>query len=187
MKKYRCLKSNTLTENGYSLVPIREQDIQFIRKWRNDQIDILRQEKKLTKDQQVLYFDTVIKPSFVQKHPRLILFSLLLNDLCIGYGGLVHIDWIAKRAEVSFLNNTERSKKSLEYNNDFSNFLDFILKIGFDYLNLNKLYTEAYDIRPQTIKILERKGFELEGRLRQHVSIKGKYVDSLIHGVLKRK
>ena len=53
----------------------------------------LRQEVKLTKKMQELYFDEVITPSFDNKYLNQILFSVLENQKCIGYGGLVHIDW----------------------------------------------------------------------------------------------
>jgi hypothetical protein len=32
-----------------------------------------------------------------------LLFSFLKNGECIGYGGLVHINWIDQNAEISFM------------------------------------------------------------------------------------
>jgi len=39
--KFRCLTKQIFTNDNYLLVPIREIDIQNIRKWRNDQLDVL--------------------------------------------------------------------------------------------------------------------------------------------------
>jgi hypothetical protein len=71
--------------SNFELVSIREADIQKIRNWRNQQKIILRQNKNITKKDQEIYFNTIIKPSFKQKNPEMVLFSLLLKGKCIGY------------------------------------------------------------------------------------------------------
>ncbi len=38
----------------------------------------------------------------------------------IGYGGLVHISWEDKRAEMSFLDQTSRAEDNLIYKNDLN-------------------------------------------------------------------
>ena len=76
-------------------------------KWRNDQIYHLRQEKLLTKDDQNQYFNLIIKNLFSEHFPKQILFSYIKNNICIGYGGLVHINWKDKNAEISFIMNTD--------------------------------------------------------------------------------
>ena len=59
--KYEKILSKTKLQHGkYTLIPIRKQDIQKIRKWRNDQMDILRQNKILTKLEQEDYFKKII-------------------------------------------------------------------------------------------------------------------------------
>ena len=70
----------------------------------------LRQTKKLTKKDQDLYFKDTIYKQFSQDKPEQILFSFLENDICIGYGGLVHINWKNKTAEISFLIDTNKEK-----------------------------------------------------------------------------
>jgi hypothetical protein len=47
---------------------------------------------------------------FEQQQPSQLLFSFLENDKCIGYGGLVHINWIDSNAEISFIMNTQLEK-----------------------------------------------------------------------------
>ena len=50
--------------SNFELVSIREVNIQKIRNWRNQQKIILRQNKNITKKDQEIYFNTIIKPSF---------------------------------------------------------------------------------------------------------------------------
>ena len=183
-KKYSFLASNKFCLDEYCLVPFMEQEMELIRKWRNEQIDYLRQNKPLTKDEQSKYYHQVIKKSFYEKKPEMILFSFILKNNCIGYGGFVHIDWNSKKAELSFILNTNRTKEPRIYKKEFSIFLKIILNIGFKQILFNKIFTETFDIRPDTILILEKTGFVLENKLLSKNYINDSYVDSLFHRVL---
>jgi len=186
-KKYACLENEIYQFENYSLIRIREEDIELIRKWRNGQIEILRQKEKISKKQQIQYYKLIIKKNFKKKNPDLILFSYILNKKCIGYGGLTNIDWDSKKAELSFLVNDHRYFDTKIYRKDFSSFLNIILKLVFEELKFNRLFTETYSIRSKHLKILEKAGFQFEGKLKQHVNINDKYVDSIIHGYLKQE
>ena len=183
-RKYSFLPGKKYCLNKYSLVPLRERDVESIRKWRNEQIDILRQNKPLTKDEQSKYYHQVIKKSFYEKKPKIILFSFLIKNACIGYGGFVHIDWNSKEAELSFTLDTNRTKEPRIYKKEFSIFLKIILNIGFKQILFNKIFTETFDIRPDTVLVLEKAGFVLEDRLLSKNYINGSYVDSLFHRML---
>ena len=103
MYNYICLKNNNFVRGNYSIVPIRFEDMFEIMKWRNDQLFHLRQSKLLTVSDQKLYFKNVISQLFGQKKPNQVLFSYLENGVCIGYGGLVNLNWQDKNAEISFI------------------------------------------------------------------------------------
>lgn len=178
---YRCLSKQTFSMLDYELVPIREKDIIPIMHWRNAQMNILRQSRPITTEEQLSYYEHHIRPCFTTPRPQMVLFSYLLNRRCIGYGGFVHIDWGNRRAEVSFLLDPARTTDEDTYARDFSLFLQLIKKIAFHELKFQKLVTETYDCRPLHIYILEHAGFTLEGRLKKHVMIDGKPVDSLMH------
>jgi RimJ/RimL family protein N-acetyltransferase len=182
---FTCLKKNVQQTGDYKIVPLQEQDIFQIKDWRNEQIEILRQNKVLTDTDQNNYFKNIVNPSFTEKYPDIILFSFLLNELCIGYGGLTNISWLDKRAELSFLLNTKRIDDKNLYEQEFSTFISLIKKVAFDDLGFNRIFTETFDIRSHHISILEKNGFALEGRMKQHTLIKGQFTDSLIHGFLK--
>ncbi len=176
-----CLKENSSKYENYALVPIRMQDADLIRKWRNEQIEFLRQEKTISNEEQKSYFKKVIKHSFDQTEPELILFSFLEKSKLIGYGGFVNIDWENKISEISFLIETKRSKNELVYEKDFSIFLSFLKKIACNELKFNGLFAETYNIRPNHIRILEKNRFKKSKRKNNVKIIEGKLVDVLFH------
>ncbi|NLU94400.1 GNAT family N-acetyltransferase [Chitinophaga sp. Ak27] len=182
---YACLTKQVYNFDDYTILPLRLIDKQDIMNWRNAQMDVLRQNRVLTIEDQSKYFTNVIAPLFTQEFPQQILFSFLYKNVCIGYGGLVHITWADKRGEISFLLDNNRLSDNEQYRKEFSIFLDFMKKVAFDDLKFNRLFTETYDIRPFHIGVLENNGFLLEGRMKQHIFMNGNFCDSLIHGFLK--
>lgn len=148
-------------------------------KWRNEQIFHLRQESELTRENQDSYFDTVVSGLFEHKQPDQILFSYLFKNICIGYGGLVHIDWINKNSEISILFQT--SIKSPESHQYWKAYLSMLESVAFIQLKLHKIYSYAFDLRPEIYPILESNGFNKDAHLREHVKINNEYVDVIIH------
>lgn len=146
-------------------------------------MDILRQTTPLTDDDQKHYFETVIYPSFQQTQPKQILFSFLYQGNCIGYGGLVHIHWQDRNAEISFLLETSRNSNILLFQKEWAVYLELLQSIAFEQLKFEKIYTYAYDIRPYLIETLEKMGFVQEARLKRHVFINDKATDVLIHAL----
>ncbi|WP_164985186.1 GNAT family N-acetyltransferase [Ammoniphilus sp. CFH 90114] len=183
--RYRCLSQQQFSIEPYTVVPIREEDILLIKEWRNEQMEVLRQNAKLTDEGQKRYYVEAIKPSFDHENPRLILFSYLRDNQCIGYGGLTNVDWAAKRAEISFLLDTARTHAVEQYQVDFAVFLELMKQVAFRDIGLNRLFTETFDIRPHHLAVIEKAGFCLEGRMKQHAWADSRLVDSLIHGYLK--
>ena len=185
--EYSILKSKKHLSKNLELVVIRKEDIQKIRKWRNEQREVLRQDKILTKKEQEDYFNKIIMTTFEKKNPEMILFSFLSNNKCIGYGGLVHINWKARRGEISFLTDTKRIKLDSNLEKDFRNFLKIILDIGFNELKLNKITSETFEFRKNIINVLEEKGFKKEGILKNHIKTNEKYHNSILHCIFKEK
>ena len=168
--KYRVLKNQNIFSNGdFSLVPLRYEDRYNIMKWRNEQIYHLRQNKKLTKKEQDSYFKNVISKLFFDSKPEQLLFSFLDKGKLISYGGLVHISWTNKRAEISFVIKTELEKKY--FKSLWSIFINLIEKIAFKKLKLNKIFVYAFDLRPHLYPILKKNGFNFESRLNQHIKV----------------
>ena len=179
------MSSQTVSLKGHSIVPIRDQDRYVIMQWRNEQIYHLRQSKLLDKESQDIYFDTVICNLFEVDRPSQILFSYLENGVCIGYGGLVHINWIDMNAELSFIMSTSLEKE--RFQEIWSYFLKLIEKVAFEMLSFFKIYTYAFDVRPQLYRALESAGFTLDARLKGHCYFGGRYIDVVIHSKFNNK
>lgn len=176
---YSILNKQIFTSKNFSIVPIRFVDRFEIMKWRNEQIYHLRQNEILTEEIQEKYFKEIIASLFESKYPKQILFSFLENEICIGYGGLVHVNWIDKNAEISFIMNTRLENDFFDRN--WSIFLGLIQEVAFNQLNLYKIFTFAFDVRPQLYSILEKNGFKKEALLQNHCLFKNKFRDVIIH------
>lgn len=184
MKSYSCLEKQIFELNNFKIIPLRYEDRFDILKWRNDQIYHLRQSKALTVDDQENYFNIVVDTLFDQEHPNQILFSYLENDICIGYGGLVHINWIDKNAEISFIMDTAVEKDNFHAN--WITYLSLIEKVAFEDLKFHKIFTYAFDLRPHLYFALQEASFIEETRLKEHCFFDGKYIDVVIHSKINR-
>lgn len=183
MATYKVLNRQVYSSGNYSIVPIRTEDKYAIMKWRNEQIYHLRQNRPLTEADQDAYFENVVAKLFDQEYPNQILFSYLEEGKCIGYGGLVHINWIDKNAEISFIMDTALENDYFSFH--WKTYLALIEKVGFEELQLHKIFTYAFDLRPKLYKILENSGYEREARLKEHSFFEGKYIDVIIHSKTK--
>jgi RimJ/RimL family protein N-acetyltransferase len=185
MKSYNSLEEQVFELDNFKLVPLRFEDRLDILKWRNDQIYHLRQNKPLTIEDQENYFNNVVEKLFDQEHPNQILFSLLENDICIGYGGLVHINWIDKNAEISFIMDTTLENSDFHIN--WVKYLTLIEKVAFEDLKIHKIFTYAFDLRPHLYLALEDVNFIEEARLKEHFFFDGKYRDVVIHSKINNR
>lgn len=176
---YRCLEKQITNFNDYSLIPIRFSDRFEIMKWRNEQMYHLRQAKLLSVEDQDYYFNNVISKLFEKEKPNQILFSLLHKGKCIGYGGLVHVNWIDKNAEISFIMDTNLEKKY--FDQIWDAFLILIFEVAFEDLKLHKINTYAFDLRPHIYPIFERNGFDKEAILKEHCLFNNNFIDVIIH------
>jgi len=182
MSKYKALRNQTFFLGEYLLVPIRMEDRHAIMQWRNEQLYHLRQNEPLTREAQDLYFKEVVAKLFGQDEPQQILFSYLQDGKCIGYGGLVHINWLDRNAEISFIMDTALEKKDFEFH--WTTYLTLIEQVAFEELSLHKIFTYAFDLRPRLYSPLSKRDFIKEAQLKEHAHFEGNYVDVLIHAKL---
>lgn len=184
MNYYKILNKQVFKKGNFSLVPIRIEDRYSIMKWRNEQIYHLRQNKPLSTEDQDNYFNNVVSKLFAHERPEQLLFSYLENGICIGYGGLVHVNWIDKNAEVSFIIDTKLEKEFFEKH--WHTYLKLIEEVAFEELILHKIYTYAFDLRPHLYPILEKNDFIQEANLKEHVFFENKFLDVKIHSKINR-
>jgi RimJ/RimL family protein N-acetyltransferase len=173
-----------LANDDVTLRAVDPSDIEAIRHWRNAQMDVLRQTAPITADQQTRYFATEVWPEKCKLKPAQIVLAIEYNDALVGYGGVVHISWPNRRAEVSFLLMPAFENDAATRASIFGKFLSLIKELAFEDLQLHRLFTETYAQRAQHIATLEAAGFLLEGCMREHALIDGVHSDALIHGCL---
>ena len=178
-QKYKVLDQNTIEKGNYSIVPVRFKDRIEIMNWRNDQMFHLRQEIKLTRETQDFYFKKTVLELFLSETPSQLLFSYLKEGKLIGYGGLVHINWFDRNAEVSFI--MEPSLETNEFETHWSTYLSLLKKIAFTNLNFKSLNTYAYNLRPHLYPVLEKNNFKLKKHLVNEVLVDEKKIDVFIH------
>lgn len=180
---YVCCPSLEITIDNSRLRPLCWNDRLEIRRWRNAQLPILRQRTELTAKQQDEYFQLVVANEMKVQFPPQILLGLDCSGEFVAYGGLVHISWMDRHAEMSFLTDPNYSN-----NNDHHRLLVIFVKLlsqlALNELGLHRLFTETYSFRTEHIKVLESVGFCKEGVLKEHVVINGEYVDSILHGLI---
>jgi len=180
--KYKILVNQIFSNGKYSLVPIRTSDRYAIMKWRNEQIYHLRQNRPLTKKDQDAYFENIVSQLFDQEYPNQILFSFLENEKCIGYGGLVHINWTDKNAELSFIMDTALEDDFFSFH--WQTYLELIEKVAFEDVKFHKVYVYAFDLRPHLYQALEQVGYFKDAVLKEHCFYNGKFIDVVIHSKL---
>ena len=96
---YKCLPTRTYQHEGYTLGAVRPDHIETIRQWRNDQMDILRQSRSISKEEQIAYYEKHVWPEMIKKKPNKVLLSLKYKGELQGYGGLVNLNWEILRGE----------------------------------------------------------------------------------------
>lgn len=181
MPQYICLHQQEQHLGDYSIVPLRFEDRFSIMKWRNEQIYHLRQARPLTADDQQRYFDNVVSKLYNNPKPDQILFSYLEKGVCIGYGGLVHINWIDRNGEISFIMDTKLEAE--HFAEHWSNYLTMLKSVAFDDLGLHKIYTYAFDLRPHLYTMLEANGYKREATLKEHCLFNSEYKDVVLHSL----
>jgi len=180
---YICCPTLDLTYDNFRLRPLCWNDRLEIRQWRNAQIPILRQRVELTPAQQDEYFQLIVANQMRTQCPPQILLGLDYTGDFVAYGGLVHISWLDRHAEMSFLTDP-RYCNSEDHRRLLTTFVKLLSQLALSELGLHRLFTETYSYRTEHIEMLESMGFCKEGVLREHVVINGEYVDSILHGLI---
>ncbi len=183
MEESESMIKSVCNFNGRYLSPVSQGHLSKLKGWRNSQMDILRQWKFLTDYNQEKWFQQI------SEDDTQIILEIMVpaeenNMQFIGYCGIVGMDFINRRGEISFLVDPVRAQDKKLYREDFLSTLYMLCQYGFEELNSHKLFTETFAFRLYHIKILEEFGFHLDGTLREHQFIKGQYHDSLIHSIL---
>ncbi len=101
----------------------------------------------------------------------------------IGNIKLGNIHWIHRHGELGILIG-EKSAWGQGHGTDACKLL---VQYAFEKLNLRKVWLAVFSNNPGAIRVYEKLGFEVEGRLREHVYTDGKFADKLLMSVFNRR
>jgi UDP-4-amino-4,6-dideoxy-N-acetyl-beta-L-altrosamine N-acetyltransferase len=105
------------------------------------------------------------------------------TDELIGTTGLHYID--PRNRHASFgISIGEKQHWGKGYGTEATG---LIIRHAFQTLNLNRLWLHVYEFNARAIRVYEKLGFQVEGRLRQDTFREGRYWDTLVMGVLREE
>lgn len=166
---------------------IEPGDLEYLRTWRNAQQVVLRQQQPLTPEHQEAWFRDVVAPSYRAPKPSALLVTVVQDGEPRAYGGLTNMEWVSRRAELSFLAASDRAADLPAYEDDFGDFLVWALAAAFEELDFNRVFTETWSFRVEHLGVLERAGMRKEGVMRQHVVKEGVAYDAVLHGITRQE
>lgn len=117
---------------------------------------------------------------FVQKGDESVQFLPCQDGDPVGFVFLFDIDEMADHAEIGYwVTPDERG------NGYATEAAELCLKHAFDDRGLHKVIAHAFTDNEASKRVLEKLGFQEEGRLREHRYLDGKHKDMLLYGLLK--
>lgn len=100
----------------------------------------------------------------------------------IGTAMIFNFDKEANQAEIGYVFHKDHWNKG--YGTEI---VALISDFAFETLNLHKLHASVVDANIGSARIMEKNGYELEGRLKDHFFIENKYYDALLYGKIQTK
>ncbi len=112
--------------------------------------------------------------------PTEIIFRIEKETTLIGEVRLKNLRWFNRKAELSII--IHKDHQGDGFGKDV---LNHIIEYAFNKMNLHRLEAEALEFNETSVMLLEKLGFQLEGRLREAKYHNDKYWDILRYGLLK--
>ncbi|QYK50778.1 MAG: GNAT family N-acetyltransferase [Anaerolineales bacterium] len=116
-----------------------------------------------------------------QEQPLVIEIQQAQEWTAIGNCGFHHIDWVHRNAEVGIMIG-EKAHWNQGYGTEA---MQLLQQIGFETLNLHRIYLRAYERNQAGLRAYEKAGFQLEGRQRHAQYDEGVYSDVLMMSILR--
>ena len=86
---YKCLPQKTYKSEEYFYEAVQHEDIEIIRQWRNEQMDVLRQTHAIGREEQIEYFKNNVWPEMGKGQPNKILLSINIMKRGNGFKFLI--------------------------------------------------------------------------------------------------
>lgn len=107
-------------------------------------------------------------------------FGIEVDGKLVGTTGFKNIDWITRSTEYGIaIYDANYWNKGIG-----TEATKLMLKYGFEYLNLNRIWLRVFENNPRAIRVYEKCGFIHEGRERQGRYYKGHYWDVIHMSIL---
>jgi len=165
------------------LAKVERQSIEQLREWRNNPElrKYFREHREINKENQRKWYEDVVLNSSTSYNFEIKTQEDSTNKTkLIGHCGLHYINWVSKTGEFGiYIGDINYRKGGFG-----SDALRTLIRYGFEQLNLNRIWCEAYS-NNEAIEIYRHIGFKDEGVLRQTVFKNGEYLDSYVLGMLK--
>ncbi len=137
--------------------------------------------KGISPDYEILKYLTE-RQLYPEKMPDTISFYIETEGNVIGEVALKFIKWYNRKAELSLFLIDKYQGKGYGMK-----VLTELMKFAFNTMNFVRLEAEVVEYNKKAIKLVEKTGFVLEGRLREAKYYDGKYYDIFRYGILKRE
>ena len=98
----------------------------------------------------------------------------------VGTAMIFNFDWKAKHAEVGYVFHKNHWGRGL-----CTEAVELMNSFAFEVLKLHKLHARVVAANIGSVRVLEKSGYVLEGRLRDYHFIDEGYYDSLLFGLIK--
>jgi RimJ/RimL family protein N-acetyltransferase len=167
-------------EEPVFLRPLEREDLERIYKWHNDPSlyeTLLGQFRSVSR---VTVEDWLLKKATYSAHEANLAICVTSDSRHIGNIYLRDIDRVSRRAEVHFFIG-ERDARSRGFGQAA---LRLLIRHAFAELELSRLFAYALADNLASIRMMERCGFTVEGRLRKHYFKRGEARDGLVMGLL---
>jgi diamine N-acetyltransferase len=126
------------------------------------------------------WFDTISHQS-LELHPYVIEIMEDKEWRKIGTCGFHEVDWRNSNAEIGIMIG-DKSSWNEGYGTEV---IGLLLKIGFETMNLHRIWLRVFATNLGAIRCYEKAGFIHEGEKREAEFMQGKYIDVLLMSVLR--
>ena len=171
------MRAVVLKGNRVSLCVLTKDDVRQAWVWWNDR----KVRRYLTSPEEIFFYEDELEwyEALRKQKNREKVFSIVENssNSLVGLIGLHKIDQYNGNAELGYFLSPEHWGKGYA-----TEAVSLAADYAFSWLHLRKLYARVFETNLASIRVLEKNGFRLAGRMRRHQYVPGEgFVDVLFY------
>jgi RimJ/RimL family protein N-acetyltransferase len=163
------------------LRPLEREDARVLMPWFNDPdvIRFLQRHRPVSLAEEEAFLRRA-----AESETELVLGIVLrADDRLIGGTGLHRVDLRNRHASFG-ISIGDKSCWGKGYGTEATR---LIVRHAFETLNLNRVWLHVYEYNERALKVYQKVGFRIEGRLRQDIFCEGRYWDTFVMAVLREE